>query len=82
MTGNATPLSSPAVSVETRDEFSCHGEGLLIARYWPGIADRGFTESSPSPGCAPRPCFAADGFAKRLISQVSEAILSQGGLPM
>ena len=43
MAGNATPLSSAAVSVETRDEFSCHAEGLLIARYWPGIADRGFT---------------------------------------
>jgi GNAT superfamily N-acetyltransferase len=43
MTGSATPLSSSAVSVETRDEFSCHGEEVLIARYWPGIADRGFT---------------------------------------
>jgi len=43
MTGNASPLSSGCACVETRDEFSRHGEELLVARYGPGVADRGFT---------------------------------------
>jgi len=33
---------SVPVAVETCDVFARHGEEVLRARYWPGVADRGF----------------------------------------
>ena len=43
MTGNAIQAqSAQPVVVETRDAFSRHAEEVIVARYGPGVADRGF----------------------------------------
>lgn len=43
MSDNSVYVQSGQTVVETRDAFSRHGEELIVARYGPGVADRGFT---------------------------------------
>jgi len=73
--------SAQSLVVEPRDVFARHAEELLIARYWPGIADRDF--QWPATGTTLEECRAEEGIVARVGGViVGRAILQSAFYPL